>query len=60
LSDGAVRHTDAVIGADGIGSMVARYLNGPLTRRYAGYTAWRGIAGYATSVAARSAFALPG
>jgi 2-polyprenyl-6-methoxyphenol hydroxylase-like FAD-dependent oxidoreductase len=47
LSDGSVRHADAVIGADGIGSMVARHLNGPLTHRYAGYTAWRGIASYA-------------
>jgi 2-polyprenyl-6-methoxyphenol hydroxylase-like FAD-dependent oxidoreductase len=44
LSDETVRHADAVIGADGINSMVARYLNGPLNRRYAGYTAWRGIA----------------
>jgi 2-polyprenyl-6-methoxyphenol hydroxylase-like FAD-dependent oxidoreductase len=35
---------DAVVGADGIGSMVARHLNGPLPLRYAGYTAWRGVA----------------
>lgn len=35
---------DAVVGADGIGSMVARHLNGPLPQRYAGYTAWRGVA----------------
>ena len=27
--------------------MVARHLNGDLPRRYAGYTAWRGIAAYA-------------
>ncbi len=47
LSDATVRHADAVIGADGIGSMVARHLNGPLTHRYAGYTAWRGIAAHA-------------
>ncbi|CAM2818893.1 FAD-binding monooxygenase [Mycobacterium intermedium] len=44
LSDGSVRDVDAVIGADGTGSMVARHLNGPLPHRYAGYTAWRGIA----------------
>ncbi len=44
LSNGTTRHANAVVGADGIGSMVARYLNGPLTRRYADYTAWRGIA----------------
>lgn len=44
LSDETVHHADAAIGADGIGSMVARRLNGPLTHRYVGYTAWRGIA----------------
>ena len=27
--------------------MVARHLNGPLTDRYAGYTAWRGVASIA-------------
>ena len=43
LSDGAVHEATAVIGADGVGSMVARHLNGPLRHRYAGYTAWRGI-----------------
>ncbi|GAB7146148.1 FAD-dependent oxidoreductase [Mycobacterium riyadhense] len=47
LSDATVREADAVIGADGIGSMVARHLNGPLAHRYAGCTAWRGIASYA-------------
>ena len=46
-SDGGTREVSAVIGADGIGSMVARHLNGTLRRRYAGYTAWRGIAEYA-------------
>jgi 2-polyprenyl-6-methoxyphenol hydroxylase-like FAD-dependent oxidoreductase len=46
-SDGATREAAAVIGADGVGSMVARHLNGTLRRRYAGYTAWRGIAEYA-------------
>jgi 2-polyprenyl-6-methoxyphenol hydroxylase-like FAD-dependent oxidoreductase len=44
LSDSTTRHADAVIGADGTHSVVARYLNGPLHNRYAGYTAWRGIA----------------
>jgi 2-polyprenyl-6-methoxyphenol hydroxylase-like FAD-dependent oxidoreductase len=47
LSDATVRMADAVIGADGTHSVVARHLNGPLTDRYAGYTAWRGIARYA-------------
>ena len=44
LSDGSSRTGDAVVGADGTGSMVARHLNGPLRHRYTGYTAWRGIA----------------
>jgi 2-polyprenyl-6-methoxyphenol hydroxylase-like FAD-dependent oxidoreductase len=35
---------DAVVGADGTRSMVARHLNGPLDNRYVGYTAWRGVA----------------
>jgi len=35
---------DAVIGADGVNSVVARHLNGALPARYAGYTAWRGVA----------------
>lgn len=47
LSDGTMATADAVIGADGVESVVARHLNGPLPRRYAGYTAWRGIARYA-------------
>lgn len=37
---------DAVIGADGVNSVVARHLNGPLPARFAGYTAWRGVAAY--------------
>jgi 2-polyprenyl-6-methoxyphenol hydroxylase-like FAD-dependent oxidoreductase len=44
LSDATTREAAAVIGADGIGSIVARQLNGPLNHRYAGYTAWRGVA----------------
>jgi 2-polyprenyl-6-methoxyphenol hydroxylase-like FAD-dependent oxidoreductase len=44
LSDSTAREVAAVIGADGTHSVVARYLNGPLRNRYAGYTAWRGIA----------------
>lgn len=44
LSDGTTREADGVIGADGVGSVVARHLNGILAQRYTGYTAWRGIA----------------
>lgn len=44
-SDGQEHQASALIGADGTRSTVARWLNGPLRDRYAGYTAWRGIAG---------------
>lgn len=46
LADGTTREADGVVGADGVGSVVARHLNGTMPRRYAGYTAWRGIADY--------------
>ncbi len=46
LADGTVATADAVVGADGVDSLVARHLNGDLPGRYAGYTAWRGIASY--------------
>jgi 2-polyprenyl-6-methoxyphenol hydroxylase-like FAD-dependent oxidoreductase len=44
MSDGTTCEAAAVIGADGTRSAVARHLNGTLTDRYAGYTAWRGVA----------------
>src|SRR5690606_9292848 len=44
LSDGTTVAADALIGADGTHSAVARHLNGPLRNRYVGYTAWRGVA----------------
>ncbi|WP_029112782.1 FAD-dependent oxidoreductase [Mycobacterium sp. URHB0044] len=44
LADGTAREADGVVGADGVGSVVARHLNGALPRRYTGYTAWRGVA----------------
>ena len=47
MSDVSERRCRAVIGADGVDSVVARHLNGPLPARYAGYTAWRGVARYA-------------
>lgn len=46
VADGSTRDADAVVGADGVGSVVARHLNGPLRPHYAGYTAWRGIASH--------------
>ncbi|KWX66225.1 FAD-dependent oxidoreductase [Mycobacterium sp. NAZ190054] len=46
LSDGRTCDADAVVGADGVNSVVARTLNGPLPSRYVGYTAWRGVAAY--------------
>ncbi len=46
LSDGSRRDADALIGADGTHSMLARHLNGDLPQRYVGYTAWRGVADY--------------
>jgi 2-polyprenyl-6-methoxyphenol hydroxylase-like FAD-dependent oxidoreductase len=44
LSDATTVEADAVVGADGTHSVVARHLNGPLANRYVGYTAWRGVA----------------
>lgn len=46
LSDNSDLQAAAVVGADGTHSVVARHLNGALSNRYAGYTAWRGIARY--------------
>jgi 2-polyprenyl-6-methoxyphenol hydroxylase-like FAD-dependent oxidoreductase len=46
LSDSTMRDAAAVIGADGTHSIVARHLNGDLAHRYAGYTAWRGVASH--------------
>ncbi len=46
LSDSQIREADAVVGADGINSMLARALNGPLSSSYVGYTAWRGVAAH--------------
>ncbi|MUL83580.1 MULTISPECIES: FAD-dependent oxidoreductase [unclassified Mycolicibacterium] len=44
FSDGSAHEAAGVVGADGVDSVVARHLNGPLPRRYAGYTAWRAVA----------------
>jgi 2-polyprenyl-6-methoxyphenol hydroxylase-like FAD-dependent oxidoreductase len=53
LKPGSVRYglavrsltvTSGEVAADGTHSVVARHLNGALDNRYAGYTAWRGVA----------------
>jgi 2-polyprenyl-6-methoxyphenol hydroxylase-like FAD-dependent oxidoreductase len=44
IADCAGLAVDALVGADGINSAIARELNGPLRSSYSGYTAWRGIA----------------
>ena len=44
LADSTVLDADAVVGADGTHSVLARHLNGALHNRYVGYTAWRGVA----------------
>ncbi|MEH3143562.1 MAG: FAD-dependent oxidoreductase [Mycobacterium kyogaense] len=41
---GDVLAADALVGADGVRSVVATTLNGELPSRYVGYTAWRGVA----------------
>lgn len=46
LSDSTTLQADAVVGADGTRSVVARHLNGALTDHYVGYTAWRGVADF--------------
>ncbi len=51
LTDGSVETAEALVGADGYRSAVARHL-GRLTERYTGYTAWRGIAQVDTSAVA--------
>jgi 2-polyprenyl-6-methoxyphenol hydroxylase-like FAD-dependent oxidoreductase len=43
LSDGSVIDARGVVGADGIGSVVAQALQPELAARYSGYTAWRGV-----------------
>ncbi len=60
MSDSTVREADAVVGADGTHSMVARHLNGPLMHRYAGYTAWRGVAAMAVDDAVAGETVGPG
>ncbi|WP_068275481.1 FAD-dependent monooxygenase [Aldersonia kunmingensis] len=44
LADGTTAEVDALIGADGFRSAIARQLQPDIRERYAGYTAWRGVA----------------
>ena len=44
FSDGREERGDVLIGADGLRSVVRSQLLGPEKPRYAGYTAWRGVA----------------
>ncbi|MCV7225455.1 FAD-dependent oxidoreductase [Mycolicibacterium komossense] len=60
LTDSTRLDAAAVIGADGTHSVVARHLNGHLADRYAGYTAWRGIAQYALDPALSGETMAPG
>jgi 2-polyprenyl-6-methoxyphenol hydroxylase-like FAD-dependent oxidoreductase len=46
FEDGAVEHADAVIGADGFGSVVRAELLGRSEARPAGYTAWQAVVGF--------------
>jgi len=43
LSDGSTAEGDALVGADGLRSVVRAALHGEAEPRYAGYTSWRGI-----------------
>ena len=49
FANGAQADADAVVGADGLRSIVREGLGTPGALRYSGYTAWRGIAGFDTA-----------
>jgi len=49
FSNGTQADADAVVGADGLRSIVREGLGTPGALQYAGYTAWRGIAGFDTA-----------
>ncbi len=44
LGDGSAVQGTAIVGADGINSKIAKWLDPVLSHSYSGYTAWRGIA----------------
>jgi 2-polyprenyl-6-methoxyphenol hydroxylase-like FAD-dependent oxidoreductase len=49
LEDGRTVEGTAIVGADGINSTIAKWLDPALLLSYSGYTAWRGIASISTS-----------
>ena len=49
LGDGQTVQGSAIVGADGVGSKIARWLDPALSLGYSGYTAWRGVAPICTS-----------
>ena len=49
FANGAQADADAVVGADGLHSIVRERLGAPGALRYSGYTAWRGIAPFDTA-----------
>lgn len=46
-ADGTTLHGDGVVAADGADSFVARWMQPEVQPRYAGWTAWRGVAAFA-------------
>jgi 2-polyprenyl-6-methoxyphenol hydroxylase-like FAD-dependent oxidoreductase len=44
FADGSQAEADGVVGADGLHSIIRAQLHGSKRPRYAGYTAWRGVA----------------
>ncbi|MFN8104467.1 MAG: hypothetical protein U0U69_08395 [Acidimicrobiia bacterium] len=51
-----VVHGTGVIGADGAASIVAAWMHPGVTPHYAGWTAWRGVAGFARTAMPRPPF----
>ncbi len=47
FADGRVEHSDLLIGADGIHSVIRAQMFGRAIPKYMGYTAWRGVASIA-------------
>lgn len=57
LGGGGRLHGAGVVGADGVTSLVARWMHPEVRPRYAGWTAWRGIATFAASAEPRPPYA---